>query len=330
MGGNLVLVEGTNFLMPTVVPSLVGSTPLPDASMRLTVGDIVLDWSDLRPISDTRLLFVVPRVSMLDANGVPLVDDTLDVDITLENLDAAGDLIPGELVTAEDAYRYLRTDLSHQNPTDMFLLTMELCRRLTSIIGNVMHTPHPDYDADPNSVFIDTDRLPALSIMGPTMDRDYVYEENADCEVEEWPDPGETLVQRGPRAYTLTYDIVGITDDVGLTLNLMETFAHWMARNTVVTWVGVGGHTNEVPLDFEDGGYPAFATGGQANANSGVSTFTTTIVVSGFQGRQLPGIAADNATGLTAPIAEDGIELQSLSNMTDNSLVSPAPGSPDV
>lgn len=323
MGGNLVFLTGTNFLLPTPNSPDDGVTLPLDPSVSITVGGVAVPWANILPASDTRIGFIAPKETILpsEVNSV--------VDITVTNLDSSGTPIPGETVTEVDAYTYVRPDLSHEARSDLTRVVLMLLTRLVSeVVQNTSHMEHPDYDEDTSTVYVDPARLPALLLIGPRTEKDGLYEEYSPIEESALPMVGEVFLQRPGRSLALTFDIVGIADKSVIALNLMSVFINWLERNTEIPFTDSLGHAQVLDMDFSPGGDPEMERGNSEDRNSGVAQWSAQITLRGFQETTLAGQELDQGVGITAPVDEDGVQLQDSLQLTDNSVGSRAPVSP--
>ena len=337
-GGNYIELTGTNFQLPVpvLVPGQITAEPPP--SFRLTIGGTEVAWKNVMAFSDTRVGVKVPPSAIM-----PRSADTLPVDITLEHLDTLGVAIPGESVTVAAAYTYERFDISGQNTGALVSLINSLGQRLsTDVVRNTAFSSHPDWDRDTTSTYVDAARLPALLISGPSMQRDALYDDG-DAYVYSGilPDPTEFFEQRSARGYTLQFEITGLAANTIVAANMMELFHQWVERVDTITYTDLIGDEVSLDLRYASGGEPSIDEPTQAERNSGITSWSTQIVLRGFQSRQLAGVQYDMVNGISHELLT--IDLQEVGQLVDNSgskapvspgsgtsgyQVPPAPGSP--
>jgi len=166
--------------------------------------------------------------------------------ITLSSLDAAGNPVPGEEASLQDAYRYLRPRIVRE--ADLTRLVRGLLRELKKqIIANASMTVSVDYDDTTidglNVVAIS--RLPSVVLSGPKVGENRFFSTN---EPHEDVVPGssgpELLRRRPPFTVDLSFTITAASDRTVELLNLMAAVATFLNRNR---WL-------ELPRDPDDDG----------------------------------------------------------------------------
>lgn len=176
-GRNLVTITGTNF---RTWPAPPAAGPIPKTAVPVQVkfdGEAALS---VAVVSSTRLDVLVPPyrgnseaspTSPADgSNPLPLPQ----TDIVITNVDDAGVAIPGETVTAADAYRYARTALRTPDAAEAQQVWRRTLRDVLrtfkrQIITEVAHATSTDYGT---GGIIELARLPAIVISGPRMPED--------------------------------------------------------------------------------------------------------------------------------------------------------------
>ena len=162
-GGQLVVLTGTGFRGPYPLPAS-GPVPTPPPTM-----DIRFDGVPATKVS----WLSATRVSCIAPNHDPGA-----VDVSVQNLDADGDPISGELVVASGLVTYARADLSFES--DFTRLTRALLRLLKQqTIENVVQTIETDYTDDATALqfnFVNVSKLPCVVLMAPTTKIDSFYD----------------------------------------------------------------------------------------------------------------------------------------------------------
>lgn len=153
-GRVLVSIAGTNFRVPSIPPAGPAiPRPVPvrvrfdgEAALRVDV------------ISTTLLEVLTPSY-----RGAPAADPIVASAIELANLDDAGVLIPGEVVTAAAAFTYqrlgIRAPASLQAPAQVIRELVAMLRR--QVLPNTRIVPHTDY-AEPGAARTLFARLPGV------------------------------------------------------------------------------------------------------------------------------------------------------------------------
>ncbi len=205
-GGDLVRISGSGFAAQVEV--LFGDAPGEVISVRAEAG-----------------------VSLADVRTPGHADAT--VDITLRNLDAGGNPVPGEEVVLLGAYRFLRPRIVQE--ADLTRLVRGLLRELKQqLIANASMTVSVDYDdttIDGLNV-IAISRLPSVVLSGPKVNENRFFSTN---ESHEDVVPGssgpELLRRRPPFTVDLSFTITAASDRTVELLNLMAAVATFLNRN---------------------------------------------------------------------------------------------------
>ncbi|MCP4678739.1 MAG: transcription factor [Deltaproteobacteria bacterium] len=168
------------------------------------------------------------------------------VDITLSNLDAAGDPIPGEEAVLPGCYRFLRPRIV--NESDLTRLVRALLRGLKrQVLKNTSITVSIDYDdtvADGLDI-IAISQLPSLVLSGPRLSEDRFYSTNELLEEVVAGVSGPEIVRHRPSFTTdLMFVLTAASDRTTELLNLMAAVATFLNRNR---WI-------EMPRDPEEPG----------------------------------------------------------------------------
>ncbi len=244
-GGTLIEISGTGFRLPTrptLGPRTTGRIHAPPPSVRVLFNGRCSPrvWV----ISETILRCLTPRhpPTRLDVDGTELSSGT--VDIQVQNLDAAGEVIAGELATLSSAYSFVRPRLDV--PGGWYNVAAVLQEHLRDLIlENVGMNPGVEYDNDTGDFanFVGMAKLPGIAITRVTFpaseddSQDNGYSEEAG-------DPsGHILQRRGPVVNDVTATLIVVTNNTGEALNLGEILAHVLKHHAVIS---------STPIDPDD------------------------------------------------------------------------------
>ena len=225
-GLNAIVVTGTNFRLPAAQP-LYGPTQARKPSVAVYFGSEQAAYVDV--VSATELIVGVPHYRG-PASDAPLAP----VDVTVQNLDDNGNVIPGEGVVVEDSYTYKRPVIhgTQANPTAIdapeTLVAVELVELLRrNVIYNVAITTHVDY-SEPGVITLNVSKVPALIVQGPTVTDDRVYGHN---EPEEYEiSPGVWGIRKPIRVVRMAFTLIGVTDNEREMLNIMGSVREMFDR----------------------------------------------------------------------------------------------------
>jgi hypothetical protein len=252
-------------------------------------------------LSSTRL-FVRPPRSPLPAIK-PDYGEGL-VDVTVRNVDEDGVVIGAETITAEDAYRYQRQQLT--NESDLSRLVRTLVQELRKqVVANVSTSTHSDFDFDVSDELsiVDVANLPALVIFGPMLQENRFFSRNVPTVTE--GTGGELIVRRVPDTDDLMFSFVGISDQKIEALNLQVAMRQFFKKNK---WLALQRDPSDSSFGFvkyemqlDAAGMPFNST---ADQKSNLRSFSGSFVVRGFDHEDLPGFLGDDVIGRTKPITE--------------------------
>lgn len=298
-GGQLIEIIGTNFRPQTTPVLTAGPTPAAPPSVRVLIGGVEVE--KLIIVSETRLLAVTPNVKMPVVNLVTQGISTLDV--TVENIDDAGVLIPGETVTLSPGYEYRRPDISTANESPLTNFVRQLLQTLKSeTVPNVVHSVHTDYDNGPFvAATVEPAQVPAVVLIGPELEPNSFYTDNELNSVELVP--GQTMRQRRALYFDLSFDLVVITQHDMALLNLIHLISVVIDRNSSFKF--------ECPDPLEDIELEIFWETGlsvtkQTNQlNSNVRTARGTFRVVGFPFSTISGSVNDAVQDVVAQVTEE-------------------------
>lgn len=155
------------------------------------------------------------------------------VDVALQNLDADGAAIDGELVTLADGYTYQRADTAQEST--LAKLVRELIRSLKQqVLVSTGTAVHIDYDPDAGDDvrIVPIAETPSITIQGPST-RSNRFLQRKERRLEVVAGTGGTqYVRRGP---TMTVDLVFgltlVTESTVQLLNLQTALAGWLNAN---------------------------------------------------------------------------------------------------
>lgn len=321
MGSSTVTIIGTGFRLPTPPPA-TGIAPVPPESVRVLFGTTPAE--SVLVLSATRLLVFTPRVRLLDADEKAL--NVLEVDITVENIDDSGVLIPTETVTELDGFTFFRPDISSENSGELANLVREFINSIRScVIDNVVMTQAKEYsdeDSEPYTVIAET---PGIALLGPSLERSTNPDGNVDT-LCTWS-LTETITIKSPKIVHVLFEVTGYADNPADYMNLMQLFTEWVERTGRIS-------VPRDPLDLSKG-YSQheieFVEGGDGTAgkeygpamNSNVQYFTMMLRVRDCIISGIPGVDFDAAKGYAAEVEEVLLDVVRLSDTPSIDLLQP-------
>ncbi len=210
-GHLLVELAGGGFDPQTVQPDAATGP-----SVRVLIGHRAAQ--NIRVLGDDRLTCIVPA------------GDPGPADVTVQNLDATGAPLPGEMAIAPDAFTYVRQPLAVE--ADLTRLVRAVLQELKrQVLDNVVLTVHTDFDADVGvELHLATiAHLPALVLMGPELAEDRFFSLNQQPEFA--TGPGQFVQRRVPYTVDLGFTVIGVSDHTTELLNLMAATQLFFHRN---------------------------------------------------------------------------------------------------
>ena len=313
-GRTLVEIKANNLRLPDPQPETGPSQPrLP--TVRVLFG--TEEATEVKVYSQGRLTCLSPPLSPLlsptqaerEAGQLPGSGRT---DVTVTNLDNAGDPIAGETVTRTDGYRYLRPDLTEES--DLTRLIRTLIRRMSNeVVRNVVLTQHTDYDESVSDTLnrIEIAEMPGLVLLGPELPENRFFSIN-ERPVDE-DGSGGAVIRRVPYTVDVEFEFVGVAEKKTTLLNMSSALINFFHRNKHLPMVrdpdnlALGSVRYEMELTEE----PKTRAGVN---NSNVRSFSGSMVIRGFDIEGLAGITNDRVVDEATEIAEDGVKI----NVTDN------------
>jgi hypothetical protein len=215
-GRLLVELVGSGFRRQTALPEAVGSVAIASPGVRVLIQGRAAQ--DVRVLSEDRLACVVPG------------GDPGPADVVVQNLDAAGAPVPGELAIARSAFTYVRQPLAVE--ADLTRLVRALLQELKrQVLDNVVLTVHTDFDADVGAELqlATIARLPALVLIGPELAEDRFFSLNQQPELA--TGPNHFVQRRVPYTVDLGFTVIGVSDHTTELLNLMAATQLFFHRN---------------------------------------------------------------------------------------------------
>ncbi len=245
------------------------------------------------------LMYVVAPVSPLDTGAGT-------VSVTVRNIDANGDVIGAETVTAAAAFTYQAVKLTDES--DLSRLIRALIREMKrQIIPEVVYSPHTDYDADTGDQLniVSTATLPSLALIGPMLEESRFYSVNTLAYV---GGHGHQVRRRAPYTVDVKFSVLGLANKSVQAVNLQSAVIRFFDRNRTIrmltdaTDATAGWTSYEMSMD-RTGAPGILGFGDDANVRS----FEARIVIRGFNVETLAGFNSlnDGAIGITSTITDD-------------------------
>jgi hypothetical protein len=263
-------------------------------------------------VANSALLYVVAPVSPL--SDAKTGSGAGPVSVTVRNIDSNGDVISGETVTAADAFEYIDVKLTDESELARVIRSLIRAMR-QQILPNVTYSAHTDYDAETGDQLniVTTAGLPALSIIGPTIEPNRFYSKNH----QEYVDGhGHSVLRRVPFTGDLRFTILGIANKSVQLLNLQSATVRFFDRTR---YFRVLYDPNDLDRGYAEydmcmdlaGGPSIVLPGDDANVRS----FEMRITIKGFDIETLAGFdgLTDGAVGISEAVsdADDAITLTS-------------------
>ncbi len=304
----MVEIQGSGFNVPG--DPRAGVFPVPELAPSVAVTFGGMPALDVAVESDT-VLFAISPICPLPMTSGPGRDDLpfpAVVDIAVQNLDAAGVPIVGELVLAPAAFEYLRPNLALESHGTLTLdkFVEELRRQVTP---GVDHAVHSDY-SDNGSTQINLAYLPAfpaLVILSLNL-LDAVGKPQGP-QAAPMATEGLFARRREPVKVDVVMDLLGISDNSIELRNLMFATRTFFQQNPVLRVprnpVDPTAGTIDYTLDFQFGD-PMTVTAGAQEANSNLMNFSLSCVIRGVLIEEMPGLPEEGTTETLASMAHAG------------------------
>lgn len=224
-GRFLLVVTGTNFRVVHGPLPPTGPVPKQPPTIRVWFvnGAELTEAERVDVISATQLHVLVPS------------HDAAVVGLRVANVDTSGNTIPGEVVTAPNAFEFKRPMLSGEARTAERILArvVRTLRQLfvREVLENVAITVHTDFDATPEDGFntIEVAKLPSLLMVGPNLTLNRFYSSNVKRSVDLMD--GGFAELRPSRTVDLGFTLLGLSEFKQELLNFTQEVAAFFERN---------------------------------------------------------------------------------------------------
>ena len=324
VGDMMVTIQGTNFAVPVVDTTLNPDAPVAPNVVVLVDG---VPATDIEVIDATEVRCVIPR----HLPGAAA--------LTVLNLNASLVPVTGEQVTLAGALTYTLPILTSDQEGDLARLIRTFIRVLKSALSvDVTYAVHTDYDPDTGDDLHITKfaKLPGISLVGPELRENRFYSLNEQPSYDDPNGPVDTdgtpvdfVTTRVPYTVDVLLTLVGASDSKIELLNLMQNliaFMHktkYLAMDRNATDPTQGAVSYE--LDFQPDGQPKTTT---VPNNSNIRSFSSEIVIRGFDIEAQSGLAAGTTAGIpNQAVVEQGKTLDDLQlDPTVQTGVSSGPG----
>jgi len=290
-GGQVIAIVGTNFRLPTPPGAAI---PVPAAPPPVRVLFGATPSPDVAVVSSTRLLVRVPKRALPVVGPNTLASEL--VDVTVENIDDSGVLIPGETVTADDAYEYIRPPIAvnlagKYGVTRVTETLVDLLR--SECLANTMPETGTDYDPNTSTIKIESARTPQLVVTGPDLEFNAFFTFRGAYLVP-GPQALEGFRRRRHRVVDLNYEIVGVTNDSIQLNNLIEVLALVVERNPTLRFELTPGQGDFIDLEMRWTSDPSYERqGADPGLISDLRVFRGALQLRGYPLRQFPGVDQD-------------------------------------
>lgn len=321
-GQTLIEVSGTGFALPPA-PTARGPTVLPKPSVSVTLGGVACPtvWV----ISSTLLRALTP---IHDPSGLPATDTAPAVsasDLVVQNLDATGAQVPGEVVTLPACYSFQRPVRNATVITVTLLAIEQLVTELArQVHPNVEFQPHTDYDPNTGDGLdlVTFASLPGIGLIGLRLPTSQDIGDREQPEIE--LGGGLVAVRRQPLIRDAYLTCVGASDSSGELLWLETNIAMFAQKNGALLaeyngspLFDITGNRVSWQLDYRRG-EPVTVN----DRTAGVVWFTATFVIrrivetdmAGITGASTPGDALgvhEATTGIAYKANTINVEKQS-------------------
>lgn len=294
-GGNtLIEIDGTGFALPPAPPA-TGKTVDPAPSVTVTVGGRAA--SAVAVVSSGLIYCLTPKGSLN-------ADETLNTtpqNVVVQNNDATGAPIGGEVATAAGAFTFQQPDLTEESELTRVLRALMLEIKL-QVHNNVVLSTHTDFDSSTgdmlNLALVASFPAIILGNLEIPENRQHAVNEEQDYEI-----PGELFIKRRPPVVVdVNLTLVGVADNPLVIMNLMQvvrTFfkkTPWLVLDRDSADASQG--TVRYELDWSFAG--PVAVSHQAD-NSNVESFAGSICIRGVLLEDMPGISRAKPAGAGIP-----------------------------
>lgn len=303
-GRTLVEIRGTGFREPGEPdPGVFPAVLKP--SMQVFFGDTpALDVA----VESTECVFAVSPpcpIPMIYGAGKDDLPFPAKVSITVKNLDDDGNPISGEEATVEDAFEYLRPDLSKPIHAWSVVVTM-LYQLKLQIHPNVTYAVHSDFGGFGNAINLAyTATLPGLVILSVAF-RDSEIRRQGPKEVPA-KNSGEAVRKNEGLEQDVLFEILGVANDMDELGALMLTTRMFfqnnnkllVRRNPTDPSAGYIGYT----VEFSWGNEMRLAT---TDSNANLANFTISAAIRNVVLEEMPGLPEAGTTHTATGSAHEG------------------------
>ncbi len=295
-GDMIVEILGSGFQLPTIPVGPGPSSGELPATVSVLFNGIASPFVEV--LSSSLLLVTVPAHEIGQVN------------ITVENVDADGVVIPSETITIANAFTYEIPRLTNEYESDLVRCVRAILRLLKqqTVAKEVNRPIHTDYDDDTSDALniVKVGAFPAITLMGPKMQENRFYSSNEQPTIEVDTDnddvPDAFVEMRVPYVVDLAFTVVAVSDRDTELLNLMTSFVLFMHRNKYLWLERIKGRPEfgraRFEFDFSEDGEPQMP--GTPN-NSNIHQWSAEIVVRGFPIEELAGINTGLFPGTAVP-----------------------------
>ncbi len=250
-------------------------------------------------------------IDLTDAGTLPvsMLSDGAD-DVTVENIDGDGVLIPGETVTATNTYKPLRPNLSIKSHLSEVIDTL-LTDLRRQIVRNVSWTTQMDYDEETGDLTIGfIAGVPALVVASLTLPRSRSHAVSQQEEIN-YNDPetvGDFVVLRPPDVRDLVGTLVGISDDDDEIANLAQATTVFFQKNTELQVLRDPNDSSQGTIDYDlRASVEDEITFQPVGNNTDLQFFTMDVRVIGIRLQSMPGIPQKTVPGVPTTIPVEPI-----------------------
>lgn len=297
-GRNVVRIGGSNFRLPQVPPPnyVPGTTTDFHRTVAVTFGGVAAD--DVR-VLDSGLLTCRPPPS-----GPSVVD------VVVMNLDDDLNPISGESATAILAYTFSRPRIDAEVNQDLTRISRQLIVLFQQqVIQNVMILTDTDFDPETGdaSNYVDPAKVPQIVLFGPTLLENRLYYTSNEYQEDDSLSP-IIKIRREPIVHDVGFTILGVTDNLGQTINLMAAVERFFHKTKWVVIPKVAGGSNTVQFELD-----IAQPGGSMKLNPGTSrhnlrSFSGSCLIRGFQTDDAPEFVDDLVVMEDTAVGEINLE----------------------
>lgn len=308
-GTDTITAAGHGLLVDTLVQLVAGTAGVLPAPLDADAPHFVVN-----PTTNTFQIAASeggPAIDLTDAGTLPIsmISDGA-VDVTVENIDAAGVTIPGETVTATKVFKPLRPNLSIKGHLSEVIDTLiaDLKRQVVKLVS---WTTQMDYDEETGDLTVGfIAGVPALVLAGLTLPKSRKYAVNQQEEINT-NDPvtqGDFVVVRPPDVRDLIGTLIGITDDDGEIANLAQAVTQYFQKNNELEVLRDPLDPTKGTIDYDlRASVEDVITFTSVGNNTDLVFFTMDVRVLGIRLETMPGIPQKTVPGVPSGIPVEPI-----------------------